>query len=95
MAEINGLTNSAKQPATLKYGVVFFDSNNPKDSVAAPAIPATGTASDLTAIFLTDDGGGGYTYYQLQDLGRKLGFHVDWSVERGVFIETDKPYSET
>lgn len=187
VVEINGLINSAKQPAALKYGVVFFDSNNPKDSVAAPAIPAAGTAypatqtvdldgkkvsfqmyalkdqngnptnyvkvrdlalalngtkaqfsvdwngavnlvagtaykangsenktpfsgeraytvpqnptsvngatSDLTAIFLVDDAGGGYTYYQLRDLGRKLGFNVDWSPEKGVFIETNKPYS--
>ena len=190
VVEISGLTDTARQPATLRYGVVFFDSNDPKDSVstpAAPAIPATGTAypstqtvdldgkkvtfqmyalkdasgnptnyvkvrdlalalngtkaqfsvgwdgavnltvnaayspngsenqtpfsgsrtytvptnptnvngaaSDLTAIVLTDANGGAYTYYQLRDLGRKLGFNVDWSGERGVFIETDKPYS--
>ena len=52
-----------------------------------------GAASDLQAIYLVDDNGGGYTYYQLRDLGRKLGFNVDWTAERGVFIETDKPYS--
>ncbi len=52
-----------------------------------------GSASDLVAIFLVDDAGGGYTYYQLRDLGRKLGFNVDWSAAKGVFIETDKPYS--
>lgn len=54
-----------------------------------------GAASDLQAIVLTDDNGGDYTYYQLRDLGRKLGFNVDWSAEKGVFIETDKPYSGT
>ena len=53
-----------------------------------------GAASDLTAIFLTDDNGGGYTYYQLRDLGKKLGFNVGWSSERGIFVETDKPYQE-
>ncbi len=52
-----------------------------------------GSASDLQAIVLTDDNGGAYTYYQLRDLGRKLGFNVGWSGERGVFLETDKPYS--
>ena len=53
-----------------------------------------GAASDLTAIFLTDDEGGGYTYYQLRDLGKKLGFNVGWSGDRGIFVETDKPYQE-
>lgn len=51
------------------------------------------SVSDLQAIVLTDDSGGGYTYYKLRDLGSKLGFNVDWSVEKGVFIETNKPYS--
>lgn len=53
-----------------------------------------GAPSDLQAIVLTDDAGGAYTYYQLRDLGKKLGFNVDWSAAKGVFIETDKPYSE-
>ena len=196
VVEVNGLTNSARQSATLRYGVIFFDSNAPDDSVpavpAASSIPTSGTAypstqtveldgkkvefqmyalrdaagnptnyvkvrdlalalngtaaqfsvgwdqvakvidlaakvpygpngsenktpfrgeraytapqnptnvngapSDLQAIVLTDDGGGAYTYYQLRDLGKKLGFNVDWSALRGVFIETDKPYSGT
>lgn len=61
-----------------------------------PASPTrvNGEPSDLQAIVLSDKNGGGYTYYQLRDLGRKLGFNVGWSAERGVFIETDKPYSE-
>lgn len=53
-----------------------------------------GAAADLAAIYLTDDSGGGYTYYQLRDLGRALGFNVGWSAERGIFIETDKPYTD-
>lgn len=53
-----------------------------------------GVAADLAAIILTDDNGGGYTYYQLRDLGRTLGFNVGWSAERGIFIETDKPYTD-
>lgn len=197
VVEVNGLTNSARQSATLRYGVIFFDSNDPDDSVpavstvpAASSIPATGTAypstqtvdldgkkvefqmyalrdaegnptnyvkvrdlalalkgtqaqfnvgwnqeakvvdlaakapytpngsenstpfsgersytvptnptnvggapSDLQAIVLTDDTGGAYTYYQLRDLGKKLGFNVSWNTEKGVFIETGKPYS--
>ncbi len=51
-----------------------------------------GRAADLTAIVLQDNAGGGYTYYQLRDLGRTLGFNVGWTLEKGIFIETNKPY---
>ena len=47
-----------------------------------------GKAADLAAFTLTDDAGGGYTYYKLRDLGTALGFKVDWTAERGIFIET-------
>ncbi len=47
-----------------------------------------GQAVALAAILLKDDGGNGYTYYKLRDLGRALGFLVDWSAERGIYIET-------
>ena len=70
-----------------------FSGNRPYTLPANPT-NVNGAASDLTAIFLTDDGGLGYTYYQLRDLGRKLGFNVDWTAERGVFVETDRPYRE-
>ena len=53
-----------------------------------------GAAGGLTAFVLTDDEGGDHTYYQLRDLGRALGFNVGWSAERGVFIESDKPYTD-
>lgn len=48
----------------------------------------------MTAITLLDDQGGGYNYFKLRDLGKALGFYVGWSAERGVFIETDRPYAE-
>lgn len=41
---------------------------------------------------LLDANGDGTNYIKLRDLGAALGFNVGWSVERGVFIETDKPY---
>lgn len=47
-----------------------------------------GTEVNLDAITLTDDNGGGYTYYKLRDLGDAVGFHVDWSADKGIFIET-------
>ena len=74
------------------------ENSTPFDGDCPYVIPAeptyiNGADSGLIAIYLTDDDGGGYTYYQLRDLGRKLGFNVDWTGERGVFVETDKPYT--
>ena len=65
-------------------------------SYTIPANPTyiDGAATDLTAIFLVDDKGGGYTYYQVRDLARKLNFCVVWDAKRGVVVETDKPYTE-
>ena len=59
-----------------------------------PSAPTNvnGKASDLVAFVLTDDKGGDYTYYQLRDLGEKLGFNVSWTPDRGIYIESDKPY---
>ncbi len=59
-----------------------------------PTFPATaptninGQTAALEAIMLKDDQGGAYTYYKLRDLGTSLGFKVDWSAEKGIFIET-------
>lgn len=51
-----------------------------------------GSPAELAAIRLTDDGGNGYTYYGLRDLGRALDFYVGWSAEQGIFIDTNRPY---
>lgn len=55
----------------------------------APKTLVNGEEKELAAFTLTDDAGNGYTYYKLRDLGEVLGFRVDWSAERGVFIETE------
>ena len=47
----------------------------------------------LTAFQITWDGAS-HTFYQLRDLGKTLNFNVGWSQERGIYIETDKPYSD-
>lgn len=44
----------------------------------------------LDALLITDASGGGHTYFQLRHLGDALGFNVDWTAERGIFIETDQ-----
>ena len=57
----------------------------------APAAAPTnvnGVPAALDAIVLTDDNGGAYTYYKLRDLGAAIGFVVDWSADRGIYIET-------
>ncbi len=53
-----------------------------------------GNPTNLDAFKLTDDNGGGYTYYKLRDLGEYLGFNVGWSKDQGVYIETNKPYQK-
>lgn len=55
---------------------------------ATAATNVNGAAASLDAFVLTDGKGNGYTYYKLRDLGAALGFKVDWSVEKGVFIES-------
>lgn len=61
--------------------------------VLAETTQVDGVAQNISAIRLLDDEGNGYTYYKLRDLGDYLGFYVDWSPSRGVFVETDKVYS--
>ena len=36
----------------------------------------------------------GSNYFKLRDLGKALNFYVGWSADRGMYIETGKPYSE-
>lgn len=68
-------------------------SGNRAYEMALSATNVNGSPVNLTAILLKDDSGGGYTYYQLRDLGRALGFNVGWEAGRGIFVETDKPYA--
>ena len=52
------------------------------------SVKVNGQSASLESIILTDDAGGDYTYFKLRDLGSALGFKVDWTADRGVFIET-------
>ena len=51
-----------------------------------------GRDADLQGIVLTDDDGGGYTYFKLRDVGEALGFNVSWT-PGGILIQSDKPYT--
>lgn len=64
-------------------------SGNRAYTVSSSPLYINGKAADLEAILLTDDAGNGYTYFKLRDLGEALGFAVDWSAEKGIYIETE------
>lgn len=80
---------TSKTPYTGDTEKAPFTAPEPYINYTAPTY-VNGTAVNLEAIQL---GGGGYTYYKLRDLGEALGFNVGWSADKGVFIETDKPYN--
>lgn len=88
---VNLISGSAYTPNGSENKTPFTGNRSYKVPTASTNV--NGAASDLVAIYLEDDAGGGYTYYQLRDLGRKMGFNVDWSAERGIFVETNKPYT--
>ena len=69
-------------------------SGNRTYALALAPTNVNGSPVHLTAILLKDDRGGGYTYYQLRDLGRALGFQVGWKAGTGIFVETNQPYQE-
>ena len=53
------------------------------------AIVIDGVETSLTVYKI-----GGSNYFKLRDLGEALNFYVGWEAGRGVYIETDKPYSK-
>ena len=62
------------------------------DKIAAPSndtVYVDGQKIDAEVYKI--DGG---NYFKLRDLGKALNFYVGWSEAQGVYIETDKPYSE-
>lgn len=63
-------------------------SGNQPFTCATSTTNVDGEAASLTAFVITDANGNGSTYYKLRDLGAALGFTVDWSAERGIYIET-------
>ena len=70
-----------------------FSGNRAYETATSPT-NINGQTAALEAIVLKDDGGNGYTYYKLRDLGKALGFNVGWSTANGVFVETGKPYTD-
>lgn len=48
-----------------------------------------GKTAPLEGIVITDGNGGGHTFFKLRDLADAIGFTVNWSAERGIYIETN------
>lgn len=71
-----------------------FSGNRPYAPGSSPLKLNDTAVSHLDAFVLLDDNENGYTYFKLRDLGRLLGFNVGWSAQRGIFLETDKPYTD-
>ena len=53
------------------------------------AVYIDGVQVDLAAYKI-----GGANFYGIRDLGRRLGFNVGWKQGTGMYIESDKPYSD-
>lgn len=83
-------TKAAYTPNGTEQKTPFSGDRTYKENTAPTKV--NGEAADLAAFVLTDDAGGGYTYYQLRDLGKAIGFNVGWSADKGIFLETDTPY---
>lgn len=86
----NGAVNIETGKAYTSNGTEMrtpFSGNRSYTPATAPTL-VNGRTASLEAILLQDDAGNGYTYYKLRDLGAALGFKVDWSGEKGIFIET-------
>ena len=54
------------------------------------SMTVNGGTVEMNAITLTDNSGGGYTYFKLRDLGTVLGFQVSYSRETGISINTTR-----
>ncbi len=66
-----------------------FDGNRAFRASTSPVKLSSGEKPVISGITLTDNNGGEYNYYKLRDLGDILGFKVDWSAERGIFVDTN------
>lgn len=85
------VTLTSKTPYDGTSDKAPFNTNMAYTDYTAPTY-VNGNAVNLEAIQISYNGGG-YTYYKLRDLGNALGFNVGWSADKGVYVETDKPYN--
>ena len=94
-AENNAVVMNTKSAYTAigGEGTAVFSGTHDYDYSPAKTM-VDGEAAEIIAVLLNDANGGGYTYYQLRDLGKTLGFNVGWTAERGIFVETANAYTD-
>jgi len=84
------ITLTSKSPYTGATDKAPFNTEMAYTVYGSPTY-VDGQAVNLDAIQIEYQGGG-FTYYKLRDLAQALGFNVGWSTDKGVYVETDKPY---
>lgn len=85
------VTLTGSTPYTGSTDRAPFNTEMPYTNYTSPTY-VNGRAVSLEAIQITHNDGG-YTYYKLRDLAQALGFNVGWAADKGVFVETNKPYN--
>ena len=105
--DVAAVLNGTEKQFAVGYagGKVTADSGqayeaNGKELAGPPAAAKDATSSNDTIVIngvetdVTVYKIGGSNYFKLRDLGKALNFYVGWEAGRGIYIETDKPYSE-
>lgn len=90
----DSLTGAVTLTSGQPYTVTSADLAGVPDSaqqadVSTNVIYINGVQTQLTVYQIN-----GYNYFKLRDLASALNFSVGWTAERGMFLETNKPYSE-
>lgn len=105
--DVAAVLNGTEKQFSVGYsgGKVTADSGKPYEMTGtelkgAPAASGSATPSNDKIVIdgvetdVTVYKIGGANYFKLRDLGKALNFYVGWTAGKGVYIETDKPYSE-
>lgn len=81
------LTTHSAYRSTGAADTTVFEGDQPY-TTPATVTTVDGAARELDAIQLTDEQGGGHTYYNLRDLGQVLGYQVGWDPSAGICVDT-------
>lgn len=108
LRDIAALLNGTDKQFSVEYGAstgeVTITSGQPYEVTASDlsAPPAGARQATITTNVIYINGAkmeltvyniDGYNYFKLRDLASALNFYVSWTAERGMFLESDKPYA--
>ena len=108
LRDIAALLNGTDKQFSVEYGAstgeVTITSGQPYEITASDlsALPAGARQAAITTNVIYINGAkmeltvyniDGYNYFKLRDLASALNFYVSWTAERGMFLESDKPYA--